>query len=270
VSPSKVLDLGRLHRATVASPPRWLPHMELAALQSLVCIVVAALLGYAAPTVASPFRADRDGLPSIPSPVFGEEGGFILSWALLSSWVRRAYVGPRAAGAFLGVPYLIATSALRVHVRWASRAHLCSALSVSHALDGLLLAVPCRLVSSCCHVQVSRSRGFLPRPSQTTSSVARPSSPLVPPACHRLPDDASRLHVDLEVLIRVEIRSTRGVFSSGRYPRPLLRFAPSGFTRPVLEASLLPPTLGLWRPVLTVPRPLTCSAFRLISLTSYP
>jgi hypothetical protein len=53
--------------------------MELTALQSLVCIFVAALLGYAAPTDASPFRADRDGLPSIPSPDFGEEGGFILS-----------------------------------------------------------------------------------------------------------------------------------------------------------------------------------------------
>jgi hypothetical protein len=66
--------------------------------------------------------------------------------------------------AFRGVSNLFATSALRVHCRWASQAHLCSVLSVSHALDGLLLALPCRLVSSCCHVQVSRSRGFLPRP----------------------------------------------------------------------------------------------------------
>jgi hypothetical protein len=74
-----------------------------------------------------------------------------------------------------------------------------------------------------------------------------------------LPDDASRLHVDLEVLIRAEIRSTREVFSLGRYPRPLVRFAPSGFAPPVLEASLLPPPLGLSRQVLTVPLPLTCS-----------
>jgi hypothetical protein len=43
--------------------------MELTALQSVVCIVVSALLGYAVPTDASPFRADRDGLSSIPSPV---------------------------------------------------------------------------------------------------------------------------------------------------------------------------------------------------------
>jgi hypothetical protein len=53
--------------------------MELTALQSVVCIVVSALLGYAAPTDASPFRADHDGLSSIPSPVFDEEYGFILS-----------------------------------------------------------------------------------------------------------------------------------------------------------------------------------------------
>jgi hypothetical protein len=36
----------------------------------------------------------------------------------------------------------------------------CSALGVSHALDGLLLRVPCRLVSSRSHVQGSHSRGF--------------------------------------------------------------------------------------------------------------
>jgi hypothetical protein len=42
--------------------------MELAALQSVVCIVVSALLGYAAPIVASPFRADRDGLPCDTGP----------------------------------------------------------------------------------------------------------------------------------------------------------------------------------------------------------
>lgn len=129
--------------------------------------------------------------------------------------------------------------------RRASQARLRSALSVSHALDGLLLAVPCRPVSSCCHVQASRSRGFLPRPSRATSSVVRPSAPLAPSPCRRLPDDASGLCVDLEVLIRAEIRSTRGGFSPGEYPRPLVRFAPSGFAPPVLGASLPLPPLGL-------------------------
>ena len=78
-------------------------------------------------------------------------------------------------------------------------AHLRSAHSVSHAHDGFLLAEPCRPVSSCCHVQDSRFRGFLPRSSRTTSSVPRPSSPLAALACRRLPDDASSRRVDLEV-----------------------------------------------------------------------
>jgi hypothetical protein len=53
-------------------------------------------------------------------------------------------------------------------------AHLGSVRSVSHALDGLLLAVPCRSISPCCHVQDS-TPGVLPRPSCTTSSVAMSS-----------------------------------------------------------------------------------------------
>jgi hypothetical protein len=54
--------------------------MELTALQSIVCIVVSALLGYAAPIVASPFLADRDGLPcdTVPRHRF-KDAGFILS-----------------------------------------------------------------------------------------------------------------------------------------------------------------------------------------------
>jgi hypothetical protein len=47
-------------------------------------------------------------------------------------------------------------------------AHLCSALSVSHALDGLLLSLPCGLVSSHCHVRDSLYRGF-PRNQATAT-----------------------------------------------------------------------------------------------------
>jgi hypothetical protein len=229
--------------------------MELTALESVVCIVVSALLGYAAPTVASPFRADRDGLPcdTVPRHRLRSRVHPLMSLALLlsSSCLRRpehpSRLSPTCDHGRLpwGSTPLRDISPTSPRIRRASQAHLRSVRSVSRALDGLLLAVPCRLVSFCCHVQVLRFRGFLPRPSRTTSSVARTSSPLVPPACHRLPDDASRLHVDLEVLIRIEIRSTREVFSLGRYPRPLVRFAPSGFAPPVLEASLLPPPLGL-------------------------
>ena len=78
------------------------------------------------------------------------------------------------ADAFLGVPILFATSIQRVHYRRASQARLCSARSVSRAHGGLLLAVPCRLVSSCCHVQDSRSRGFSP-PTQPNHLVGGPS-----------------------------------------------------------------------------------------------
>jgi hypothetical protein len=113
VSPSKVLDRSRLHLATAASPRRWQPHMELAALQSVVCIFVSALLGYAAPTDVSPFRADHDGLPSIPSPAIGLRSRVhpLVSLALLlsSSCLRRpvhlsrARARPLTTSAFLGV-----------------------------------------------------------------------------------------------------------------------------------------------------------------------
>lgn len=78
----------------MASPPRWLPHMELTALQSVVCIVVSALLGYAAPTVASPFRADRDGLScdTVPRHRLRRRVHPLVSLALLlsSSCLRRS------------------------------------------------------------------------------------------------------------------------------------------------------------------------------------
>lgn len=67
--------------------------MELTALQSVVCIVVSALSGYAAPTVASPFRADRDGLPcdTVPRHRLRSRVHPLVSLALLlsSSCLRR-------------------------------------------------------------------------------------------------------------------------------------------------------------------------------------
>jgi hypothetical protein len=133
---------------------------------------------------------------AIPSPVFrlkkpgssscglGSPPEFVVptSAQASSSHLRTPCDVPSA---FLGVSILFAASVQRVHTRRASQAHLRPARSVSRALGGLLLAVPCRLVSSCCHVQDSRSRGFLPRLSRTTSSKARPSAPLAPTACRR-------------------------------------------------------------------------------------
>mgnify|MGYP003574348997 FL=1 len=68
---------------------------------------------------------------------------------------------PRALGAFLEVSFPFATLACGVHYSPGSHTRLRSALSVSHALDGLLLLTPCGLVSSHCHVRDSLFRGFL-------------------------------------------------------------------------------------------------------------
>jgi hypothetical protein len=65
-----------------------------------------------------------------------------------------------ASNTFLEVLLPIATSTLRVHIRRTSQSHLRSVHSVSRAHNGLLLAVPCGLISSHCHVQDSPSRGF--------------------------------------------------------------------------------------------------------------
>jgi len=50
---------------------------------------------------------------------------------------------------------------------------LCSALGVSHTLDGLLSPLPCGLVSSHCHVRDSPFRGLFPPPGRIVSSTSR-------------------------------------------------------------------------------------------------
>ncbi len=96
---------------------------------------------------------------------------------VISSSVGRVHVGPSALAPGR-LPWGLSSASRRPSsestVRRASQARLRSALSVSHALDGLLLAGACRLVSSCCHVPDFRS-GLSPRPSCATSSVAMPS-----------------------------------------------------------------------------------------------
>jgi hypothetical protein len=150
-------------------------------LQSVVRASVPGLLGYPDPTDASPFPADRDGLPSALSPsVLQRRVHPLVRFALLQSSVWQ-FLRPSARScdlapsSFRGVSSLITTSTRGVHTHRASRARLRSARSVSHALDGLLLLVPCALVSSRCRVQGSRSRGLFLRPVRTTSRWPIPS-----------------------------------------------------------------------------------------------
>jgi len=125
---------------------------------------------------------------------------------LQSSSCPRRPVRSRSRAPSLGFLVLIATSVLRVHMRRASQARLRSAPSVSHALDGFLLAVPCRSISLCCHVQDFRSG--VPPPTQLHHLVGGHAlAPLAPRLCRRLPDDAKPRRVDLRTLFQVGIRS---------------------------------------------------------------
>ena len=85
-----------------------------------------------------------------------------------------------------------------------------SALGVSHALDGLLLSLPCGFISPRCHVRDSPSRGFLPLPSQNDSSSPRSLLPVggrrLPPSCL---DSSSSAHPVSRALLRAAIRSHR-------------------------------------------------------------
>jgi hypothetical protein len=131
-------------------------------------------------------------------------------------------------GAFHGVSNLFAASIQRVHYRRTSQARLCSAHSVSHALDGLLLAVPCRLISSCYHVQVSRCRGFLPRPDRY-HLVGGPCLRAVGAvSCRRVPDDAGERRVDLEAFSRPGSAAPTGVLPPMDARVPSCASAPSG------------------------------------------
>jgi len=157
-------------------------------------------------------------------------------------------------GAFHGVSYLFATSTQRVHQRWASQAHLCSAHSVSHALDGLLLTVPCRLVSSRCHVQAFRFRGFLPRPDRDHLVGGPYLRAVGAVSCRRLPDDAGERRVDLEACSRPgSAAPTEGLAPS--VPVSPLAFVLLRARFTSLEGAMNALSArGLGCPVLTVPR----------------
>jgi hypothetical protein len=134
------------------------------ALQSLICNAVPSLLDCLGPTATSavssrPLRYSRTAVPRIL------RDGFILSCAfapLQSSFL--SFLPAHHPQAMRHLPWdffphrdISAKSPLTDRI---SRPDLCSALSVSRALDGLLLFSPCELISSHCHVRDSLFKGF--------------------------------------------------------------------------------------------------------------
>jgi hypothetical protein len=126
---------------------------------------------------------------ALPSPA-SCECGFILSWACLLSRVPTTRSGPpRARGERLpwGPSPPSRHECEESTRRQGSRPCLCSALSVSHALDGLLLFTPCRLVSSGCHVRGSLFRGFSRWPARRARHPPVPSCRSRPSPARELP-----------------------------------------------------------------------------------
>jgi hypothetical protein len=165
------------------------------------------------------------------APLLASQSHPLVSFVLLQSSFRqspaRALARPSCSR---GVLSLFAASAPGVHSHRASRARRRSAHSVSHALDGLLLPVPCAFVSPRCRVQGFASRVCFLHPSRTTSSVAVTLAPLAPLAC-RLPG-ASERRVDLRVLLSSRVRGVQRGYSPRRHPSPFLRFqTPSGYSQ---------------------------------------
>jgi hypothetical protein len=145
------------------------------------------------------FPAELRGLTSSPAPVLLRVRVHPLVRSTSSSEYLLIHTRPklsRTSSTFLGVSFPIATSVSRVHHSVSSHAHLRSALSVSRALDGLLLCLPCGLVSSHCHVRDSLLRGF-PR------CQAGPTHRLAVPSCRLTTLASSR------VAPTVQLRSSR-------------------------------------------------------------
>ena len=155
----------------------------------LVCRAVASLLGRSPPPQSWPFPADPRGIPGSTVPRTLASTGSSSPGLASSSEIQPLSPAYRAhaVGASLGVPPLHRDiSAEESTWRQGSRPHLCSAPSVSHALDGFLLSTPCRLVSSGCHVRGSLFRGFSRWPARWARRPPVPSCRLAAFACRRV------------------------------------------------------------------------------------
>jgi hypothetical protein len=183
------------------------------------------LIGFTGPALASSFPNRLRGLP--PSAVPRHlRAGFILSCASLPSRVLESPPARRlpAPSTFLGVPFPFATSTDGVHQPAGFPSPLCSALGVSHALDGFLLHRPCGFVSPRSHVRDSLSRGFPSHAAVQTRRLPLPSCRLGPAPCRWLPIGARNLLPVSRAFLRAGIRSAPSGFScrSARSPPELL------------------------------------------------
>jgi len=135
----------------------------------------------------------------------------LVSFAPLQSTYRSNLPRTHVRSAFPGVSFLFATSARESTCRASfPRLALRSVLSVSHALDGLLLSSPCGFVSPRSHVQDSPFRGLIPSLSRSASSATRTlltlRGSLLPSSC---PEDAVVCRPVYRVFIQASVRDHR-------------------------------------------------------------
>jgi hypothetical protein len=145
------------------SPEPQVPLVKLVALQSIIECRSSRRIRLPAPTMNSLFPTARCGFPidtvprSVASP--GSSSRELHLLFRVRSCLSPART-PQCRAPSLGSRSHSRHKLEESTYRRVSQTHHCSAHSVSHALDGLLLFKPCGLISSHCHVRDSRFRGF--------------------------------------------------------------------------------------------------------------
>jgi len=137
-------------------------HEDHAALQSVVSAELPACSGSPGPSRRSRFPCRPQGFRCrTVTRRLSSPGSSSRTLPFLSR-VSRATPAPHLPmrSASHGVSFPFATSTDGVHHTRGSHAPLCSALGVSHALDGFLLRRLCGFVSPRSHVRDSLSKGF--------------------------------------------------------------------------------------------------------------
>lgn len=130
------------------------------------------LLGQLDPASAFLFPDDPRGLPDTTGPrSIAIPGSSSRELRLLSRvcFCHKPARWPQPPSASLGVSSLLRDDGSRSPlIDRLPMSCLCSALSVSHTLDGFLLLALCELISSHCHVRDSLCRGFPRCPADLT------------------------------------------------------------------------------------------------------